>query len=121
MKTYISEFIVREVFAGKRLMSDLDHADANNVSINSRGEPVRWKGDLASNLIHSIDFKVSPFAFSVWRVEESACTLIANQSTLEGALRYMASKEMVLVHNEAFLELDGTFSTDNTVIKYERI
>jgi len=99
----------------KTTHKDIDNAEANwiqhagNQTLNDRAHVI-WHGNEANKLLNSPDFNYLPFVYSVWEVTNDtydnqtdaskfACIHRANQSTLQGALKYMTSDNRVLVEN----------------------
>lgn len=93
-----------------KINQDIEQAENSHIEMEN-GNAVSRVGHNCSKLLNSSDFFLTDFTFSVWEVtsdtrdwrtcgENFACILRANQSTLEGALKYMTGSNRVLVHNK---------------------
>lgn len=95
---------------------DIEIAEGSYIEMEN-GNVVDRNGHFTHKLLNSSDFHLTQFPYAVWEVtndtldwrtcgENSACIHRANQSTLEGALRYMTSERHVLVWNKDVPEKD---------------
>lgn len=84
---------------------DLDAADRNWIQFNAPGDWHDLHGSLASDLMDCPEFELTGFPYQVWEVvgyrsnSKPVAILRANQSSLEGALKYM-KQGRVLVYNQ---------------------
>jgi hypothetical protein len=88
---------------------DLDAADANWVQFKKEGEYEQHHGQFAAELLGAREFECTRFPFQVWEISahdkdgKAVAILRSNQSSLEGALRYM-EENRILVYNRAGVE-----------------
>lgn len=88
---------------------DLDAADRNWIQFSSPGNYKDHCGANAGLLMGSDDFECTKFPFQVWELSgyrpdgSPVAILRANQSTLEGALKYMQAERILVYNAEADL------------------
>jgi hypothetical protein len=89
---------------------DLDAADRNWIQYSCIGNYHAHHGALAGALLDAHDFEPTLFPFQVWAIAgwrtdgTPSAVLLANQSTLEGALRYMREHRILVYNRGADLE-----------------